>query len=95
MYGALGLSVMFVFLLRSSEALSTGGHADPERGLRVQDVGLAARGKALTADSQCLADELVLLKGKSKADQDGMGHMANAFRTEHPLCPVSLLQRAM
>jgi len=92
---ALGLSVMFVFLSRSSEALSTGGHADPERGLRVQDVTLAAKGKALTADSQCLADELVLLKGKSKADQDGMGHMANAFRTEHPLCPVSLLQRAM
>ena len=91
---ALGLSVMFVFLLRAGEALSTGGHANPECGLRVQDLILAVHGKSVEAWTQDDADELVLLKGKSKADQEGMGHMANAFRADHPLCPVALFQRA-
>ena len=40
------------------------------------------------------AEEFVLLQGKSKADQQAKGHVANTFRTGHPLCPVSLFQRA-
>jgi hypothetical protein len=91
----LALAIMFVFLLRSREALRKGAEPDPEQCLRVQDTMLAASGEVLTLSEFERADELVLLQGKSKADQEGQGHMANAFASGHVLCPVDLYKRAV
>ena len=88
---ALALSLMFVFLLRCREAL---GPVEPETCLRVGNFIVAAKEEQLPVVAYGQADELVLLQGKSKADQQAMGHMANAFRADHPLSPVSLFQRA-
>jgi len=37
---------------------------------------------------------MILIVGKSKADQDGQGSVHNAFEADDALCPVKLLRRA-
>jgi hypothetical protein len=82
---------MFVFLLRSREALRKGAAPDPEQCLRVGNLVMSAGGKVVTGVDVATADEAVLFMGKSKADQEGQGHVLNAYATDHWLCVVSLL----
>jgi len=90
----LGISLMFVFLLRSREALRKGAHPDAEQCMRVRSLMLARDGVPV-AGAPDDADELILHIPKSKADQEGLGFIANAFETAgDPLCPVALLKRA-
>jgi hypothetical protein len=90
----LGMSLMFVFMLRSREALRKGANPDPEQCLRVGSLLLAVRGEPVLG-APLEADEVVLILAKSKADQEGEGFVANAFATPgDELCPVALLKRA-
>jgi len=91
---ATALIFMFVFLLRSREALRKGAEPDQEQCVRVHMVLLAKDGEEVTGDEVQAADEVVLTLGKSKADQDGQGSVANVFEVEgEELCPVGLLKR--
>ena len=83
---------MFVFLLRSREALRKGGTPDPDQCLRVGNLVMSAGGHPLSGVDVAAADEAVLFMGKSKADQEGQGHVLNAYATDHWLCVVSLLK---
>ena len=51
-------------------------------------------GQEVTGDDVQRADEVIGMQGKSKADQDGQGSIANAFVTDDELCPVRLLRQA-
>jgi hypothetical protein len=77
----------FFFLLRSSEYASSGGHFDVSRGLLVGDVQFFLRGAPIQEGFH-LADEVVLCIRASKADQNGLGVLRNAYATGRPLCPV-------
>ena len=83
---------MFVFLLRSREALRKGGSPDPEQCLRVENLVMSAKGRPVSGDDVAAADEAILFMGKSKADQEGQGHVLNAYAADHWLCVVSLLK---
>ena len=90
----LGISLMFVFLLRSREALRKGAQPDAEQCMRVRSLMLARDGVPVPG-APADADELILHIPRSKADQEGLGFIANAFETPgDPLCPVALLKRA-
>ena len=91
---AAAISAMYVFLLRSGEALRKGTEPDAEKCLRVESLRLAAGGELVSFDDAGRADEMILIIGKSKADQDGQGSVHNAFETDDPLCPVKLIRRA-
>jgi len=60
----------------------------------VENVIMAADGEVVTGLGVELADEMVILQGKSKTDQQSLGNMANAFASDHPSCPVALFKRA-
>ena len=62
--------------------------------MRVENVVMAADGKEVTGSDVQQADEVVMMQGKSKADQDGQGNIANAFASDDELCPVRLLRKA-
>jgi hypothetical protein len=90
----LGMSVMFVFLLRSGEALRKGSMPDADRCLRVGTLLLAESGEPVGGAPDG-ADEVMLFIPKSKADQGRVGFCANVFATPGDLlCPVGLLKRA-
>ena len=92
---ALAMVLMYIFLLRSREALRKGTYPDPEQCLRVRSIILACQGEAVTGKSAQVADEVVLLFGKSKADQEGQGSVHNAFESPgEQLCVVRLLKKA-
>ena len=91
---ATALIFMFVFLLRSREALRKGAEPDQEQCVRVFMILMAKDGEEVTGDAVQAADEVVLTLGKSKADQDGQGSVANAYVVEgEELCLVGLLKK--
>ena len=90
----LGVSVMFVFLLRCGEALSKGKAPEADRCLRVGSLLLAEGGEPVPG-SPVGANEIILFIPRSKADQAAVGFCANAYATPGDLlCPVGLLKRA-
>jgi site-specific DNA-cytosine methylase len=92
---ALAMVLMYIFLLRSREALRKGLYADHEQCLRVRSIVLACQGEIVTGKSVQKADEVILIFGKSKADQEGQGSIHNAFESPgERLCVVSLLKKA-
>jgi len=94
---ALAIMLMYIFLLRSREALRKGEEPDPEQCARVGSVVLASEGKEATSGSELDdVDEVILHIPKSKADQEGKGAVLNAYANPgHRHCVVGLLVRAM
>jgi hypothetical protein len=91
---AIALVMMFLFLLRSREALRKGAHPDAKQCLRGKNVVMARNGVALSGAAIQDADEVVLMQGASKTDPNGQGSVANLFAApEDDLCLVSLLKR--
>jgi len=91
---ATAILTMYTFLLRSGEALRKGRDPDQEKCLRVESVRLAGGGRLAEGDEVQRADEMILVIGRSKADQDGKGSVLKLFASDHPLCPVGLLKKA-
>jgi len=91
---AIALVMMFLFLLRSREALRKGALPDAKQCLRNKNVVLVGGGVVKTGASIQEADEVVLMQGESKADQNGQGSVANGFEAPgDELCLVGLLKR--
>ena len=92
---ALALVLMFLFMLRSREALCKAQAPDADQCLRVCMVHMACGGQSVDGAAVEAADEVVITVGKHKGDPDGQGGVANAYAVEeNPLCPVCLLKRA-
>jgi hypothetical protein len=86
--------IMFLFLLRSGEALRTGKNQDLEKVLRTDRVAFRRKGVQVTGDDILEADELLICVAKAKADQLGQGKVINLFAIkDDPLCPLLLLKR--
>ena len=85
---------MFLFLLRSGEALRSKAIPDGQKCLR-SSMLVFRRNQVALAWTQILeADEVVLMMGKSKTDPLGQGSVANVFQeVGDPLCLLSLLKR--
>ena len=90
---AIALIMMFLFLLRSREALRKGAQPDAKQCLRNLNVVLARDGRTLAVPDYQEADEVVLMQGRSKTDPNGQGSVANVFAAEDELCLVALLKR--
>jgi hypothetical protein len=91
---AIALVMMFLFLLRSREALRKGASPDGKQCVRGRNVVLAYKGKVLRGNDIQMADEVVLMQGASKTDPNGQGSVANVFEAPgDELCLVSLLKR--
>jgi hypothetical protein len=91
---AIALVMMFLFLLRSREALRKGASPDGKQCLRGKNVVLAHKGKVLRGNDIQKADEVVLMQGASKTDPNGQGSVANVFEAPgDELCLVSLMKR--
>jgi hypothetical protein len=90
----IALVMMFLFLMRSREALRKGATPDEQQCARVGSVVMAAQGDPVKGDDVATADEVVMMWGRSKADPDGQGSIANVFAAEDSLCLVSLLKKA-
>jgi hypothetical protein len=91
----LALVLMFVFLLRSREALRKDTDPDPKQCVRVLNVVFFREGTEVTGEAIQTADEVVLMQGASKTDPNGQGSVANAFEAPgNELCLLSLLKRA-
>ena len=91
---ALALVVMFLFLLRSREALRKGAFPDPEQCLRVRSVSVATDGEIVTGADVEGADEMIVMFGKHKGDQSGQGSVHNVFASADEICPLKLYKRA-
>jgi hypothetical protein len=85
---------MFVFLLRSGEALATGPGQDMGKVLTTDMIAFRRKGEQVIGDEILTADEMILLVGKAKADQLGQGKAINVVAVPgDPLCPVGLMKR--
>jgi ubiquitin-protein ligase len=60
---------MFVFLLRSGEALATGPEQDMGKVLTSDMIAFRRKVKQVIGDEILTVDEMILLVGKAKADQ--------------------------
>jgi hypothetical protein len=86
---------MFLFLLRSREALRKGPEPDAKQCVRLLNVIFFRRGSEVTGGAIQSADEVVLMQGESKTDPNGQGSVANHFEAPgERLCVVALLKRA-
>ena len=90
----IALVMMFLFLMRSREALRKGATPDEQQCLRVGSVIMASHGKTVKGSEVATSDEVVVMWGRSKTDIDGQGSVANVFEADHPLCLVRLLKKA-
>jgi len=91
----LAVVFMFVFLLRSREALRKDGDPDPKQCIRVYNVVFHSCGTEVKGDAVQSADEVVLMQGHSKTDPNGQGSVANAFEAPgNALCLVGLSKHA-
>ena len=88
------ITVMFLFLLRSGEALKTEKGQDLEKVIKTNMIAFRCRGTQVWGDGIMEADELILCIGKTKADQLGQGKVINLHSVPgDPLCPVNLMKR--
>ena len=86
---------MFLFLLRSREALRKGPEPDAKQCVRLLNVIFFRKGSEVTGEAIQSADEVVLMQGESKTDPNGQGSVANHFEAPgERLCVVALLKRA-
>jgi hypothetical protein len=84
---------MFLFLLRSREALRKDG-IDEKQCLRTCMLVFYCSGEEVTGDDIMRADEVVWMSAYSKTDPNGQGGVANIFEAPgSELCVVSLLKR--
>jgi len=91
---AIALVTMFIFLLRSREALRKGKDPDAKQCVCVRNVVLVGAKVVRTGDAIQEADEVVLMQGASKTDPNGQGSVANVFETPgDELCLVGLMKR--
>jgi len=91
---AIALVMMFLFLLRSREALRKGEAPDAKQCLRVKNVVLVGGGVVKSGSGIQEADEVVLMQGASKTDPNGQGSVANSFEAPgDELCLIGLLKR--
>jgi hypothetical protein len=91
---AIALVTMFIFLLRSREALRKGKVPDAKQCICVKNVVLVGAKVVKTGDGIQEADEVVLMQGASKTDPNGQGSVANVFETPgDELCLVGLIKR--
>ena len=74
---AIALVMMFLFLMRSREALRKGKYPDLEQCVRVYMVVLMRAGVEVTGEAVQDVDEVVLMKGHSKTDPNGQGSVVN------------------
>jgi len=91
---AIALVTMFIFLLRSREALRKGKVPDAKQCICVKNVVLVGAKVVRTGNGIQDADEVVLMQGASKTDPNGQGSVANVFETPgDELCLVGLIKR--
>ena len=85
---------MFLFLLRSREALRNGDVPDERQCVRMLNVGLYL--KRRRGDGRCYPDggrSGALMLGASKTDPNGQGSVANHYETPgERLCILALLK---
>ena len=92
---AIALIMMFLFLMRSREALRKGKYPDLKQCVRVHMVVLMQAGVEVTGEAVQDADEVVLMQGYSKTDPNGQGSVVNLHAAKgNPLCLVELLKKA-
>ena len=91
----LAVVFMFLFLLRSREALRKGSEADEKQAVQMLNLVFRCKGVEVLGEAIQSADEVVLLLGASKTDPNGQGSVANHFESPgNRLCIVALLKRA-
>jgi len=91
---AIALVMMFLFLLRSREALRKGKSPDEKQCLRVRNVVLIGKGTVKSGAGLQEADEMLLLQEGSKVDPNGQGSAANLFEAlGDDLCILGLVKR--
>jgi len=91
---AIALVMMFLFLMRSREALRKGKLPDAKQCVRVHMVLMIRAGEEVKGEEVQGADEVVLMQGFSKTDPNGQGSVANVHVADgFELCLVGLLKR--
>jgi hypothetical protein len=90
---AAAVMTMFMFGLRSGEALRSKAKPDEEKCLRASMVVFRRNQEVVTGASIEDADEVVLVMGRSKADPQGQGSVSNLHESKlEDLCAVKLIK---
>jgi hypothetical protein len=87
------IMTMFLFGLRSGEALRSKREPDQEKCLRASMVVFRRNQEVVSGDAIEHADEIVLVMGRSKADTQGQGSVSNLHESKGEiLCAVKLIK---